>query len=260
MAQPMTDHRPTRPLPRARRRAQRWPLWAKVAMAGVVVAVVMLAVLAASRLLDRRDFSSTTLGGPIQRIDLQIAAGDIKLVAGSSDDVTVQRTSNWRLRRPTTTATVDGSTARIHATCPRVVVPLAACSVDHRVEVPPGVRVDVRTDSGTVTATGLDGWVRIVTSNGRVEASELHTDELIVDTVGGSVSASFGLAPSRVDVRSGGGDIELVLPADMYDIMVAADGGEVDLQVESEDLAERLVQLRSDGGDVIVLPHLARPG
>lgn len=250
----MTDLNSSRTLPRARRRAQRWPRWLKVIAALVVVVILGAAGLGAARLLDRREFSSVTLAGPVDRIDLQVASGDVELVEGSDGDVTVQRTSAWRLRPPDLVATVDGSTARIHATCPRVLVPLATCSVAHRIEVPEGVRVDVRTDAGTVSAEGLDGWVRIITSNGRVEATDLASDELVVDTHGGDVEAWFTDAPSRVDVATSGGDVELILPEAPYEVSVRSDGGDVETRVETEELAERMIRVRSDGGSVAIDP------
>lgn len=249
MAHPMTD----RPTPVGARRAARpWPRWLRVV---VVVGVVLLAgvvVLAALRLLDRRDFDSVTLGGPVERIDVQLTSGEVRLVPAEGEDVSVQRSRAWRFRSPEITATVDNGTARVRATCPRVVVPLGHCSADHRIEVPAGVRVDVRTDAGSVRVEGLDGWVRVVTTDGRVTGSDLRSPELIVDTSGGDVEVAFATSPSRVDLESGGGDIDVVVPSDRYEITTVSGGGEVIERVGSEAFAERRIHLRSGGGDIVV--------
>lgn len=260
MAHPMTDTGRATPRGVSPRRALRWPTWLRVVVLAAVVVVAVVVTVAAARLLDRREFSSVTLGGPVDRIDLQVARGDVELVAGTSDDVVVQRTTSWRFRGPDLTASVDGSTARIHASCPRVPLPLSDCSVTHRVEVPPGVRVDVRADAGSVVADGLDGWLRIITSNGRVEATGLLTDEILVDTHGGSVTIDFGRPPSRVDVVSGGGDVDLTVPEAMYELRIAAGDGEVTTRVDSVDMAERMIRIDTSGGDVVVDPtgRLAR--
>jgi hypothetical protein len=249
MAQPMIDQKSGGAVSRGDRR----PRWSKWVIAAGVVVIAAVLVSVAVRLLDRRDFGSITLGGPVDRIDIQVARGDVELVAGGSDDVVVQRSSSWRFQRPDLLATIEGSTARVHATCPRL-LPVSGCSVDHRVEVPPGVRVDVRTDSGSVTVADLDGWVRVVTSGGEVRAHGLQSDELLVDTNGGHVNVGFVRAPSRVDVVSGGGDVTVVAPADRYELAVNAGDGEIDDRLGSEEFAERSIQVQTNGGDLNLLP------
>ena len=251
MAHPMTD----RPAPVGARRAARpWPRWLRVVVLIGAVILVGAVVLAALRLLDRREFDSVTLGGPVDRIDVQLSSGEVRLVAAEGEDVAVQRSRAWRFRSPEIEATVDNGTVRVRATCPRVAIPLGHCSADHRIEVPSGVRVDVRTDAGSVQVEGLDGWVRVVTTDGEVTASGLRSPEMIVDSSGGRVEVGFAVSPSRVGLDSGGGDIHLFLPPDRYEITTVAGGGDVAERVGSEAFAERMVDLRSNGGDIIVEP------
>jgi hypothetical protein len=239
-------------LARSRAAGRRWPTWAKVLAAAGLIVLLGVAAVAAVGLLDRSDFTARTLAGPVVRVEVQVARGDIELVLGSSDDVVVQQTERWRFRRPDTTAVIDGATARIRSTCPRAVMLIGTCSVTHRVEVPPGVRVDVRTDSGEVTVQGLDGWVRVVTSDGRVEGTELRSPEVLVDTSGGKVHLGFDAQPSRVDVDSGGGDVVIVAPGGPYEVQVRAEGGEVEVGIEDEDMAEAIIAVASRGGSVSI--------
>lgn len=237
-------------------RRRRWPPRTRLTVIIIsVVAFLGLVVLGLS-LLDRRDFNALTLGGPVSRIDVQVADGDVELVPGTGDNVVVERTSNWRFRRPDADAYVEQGTARIRSGCPRIVIPGGNCSVTHRIEVPDGVRVDVRTNSGRVWMEGLTGWVRVVTTEGRVVGDGLLSPEVLIDTSGGSVRLDFAQAPSRVAVLSGGRNVRLWLPSGPYEIDVDAADGNVDIEVDTEDLAERVIEIDTDGGDVSVL----RPG
>ncbi|MGY6502575.1 MAG: hypothetical protein ACXIVQ_16955 [Acidimicrobiales bacterium] len=251
-----TTSRGTRPSPRLPRQ---WPQWARAVAVLVGLAILSVLIVLGIRLLDRRDFSSVTLGGPVTRIDIQVAEGHVELHPASGDDVVVERTADWRLRRPRSEAYVDGATVRIRAGCPRGLVVVGSCSVTHRIEVPDGVRVDVRTDSGRVWLYEVTGWVRVVTTEGRVVAEGLRSPEVLVDTSGGSVHLDFADAPSRVEVLSGGSNVTLGLPGGPYEFALRSGDGEVDVRVDAEELAERTVAIDSGGGDVWILPPGVRP-
>ena len=250
MAPPITSD--VDPDPAEPTRPGRWPVWLRALLAvGTLALVAVLAILGA-RLLDRRDFNAVTLGGPVNRIDVQVADGDVELVPGSGDDVVVERSSSWRFRRPDAEAYVDDGTARIRSGCPPIVLVVGSCSVTHRIEVPAGVRVDVRTYSGRVTLGGVTGWVRVVTTEGRVEGDGILSPEVLVDTSGGSVGLAFAGAPSRVAVVSGGSGVDLRLPGGPYELDVRPGDGDVDIDVETDDLAERVIEVDTDGGDVSI--------
>ncbi|QGG93753.1 DUF4097 family beta strand repeat-containing protein [Actinomarinicola tropica] len=235
------------------------PLWSLRRMA-LIVGLPLLVVLAVFvfSLLDRRELSTTTVAGPIDRVVVQVARGDVELVPAQpgTTDVSVESISRWRFMRPTAEvvqAERERDVVRIDAGCPRVVLVVGVCAVDFLIEVPPGVQVFVRTDDGEVVAEGLDGWARFVTSGGGVSATGLRSDEMLVESHGGAVDLDFASAPSRVDVTSDGGAVSLTVPdAEPYDVRTAGSSGELDIGIEDVGDAERVLRVR--GGDVTIRP------
>lgn len=232
-------------------------LWSARAVAAVALVVLVPVVsVFVLRLLDRTEFESTALPGPVDRIDVQLARGSVELVPASPDvvDVEIEKTTEWRFSRPSTSSEVDseGGTARIRASCPRIVLVVGTCSVDYRVQVPSGVRVTVRTDSGTVTATGLDGWLRVVTSGGRIVATDLSSPEALIDSGGGSVTLAFESPPSRVETLSRGGAVDITLPDGAYDVRTSPADAETSIAVPTDRSAERSIVIDSGGGHIRV--------
>lgn len=75
-------------------------------------------------------------------------------------------------------------------------------------EVPPGIRADVRTGDGNVAARGVGGDLRLVTGDGRIEADNC-AGALYGRTGDGSVRAAGRF--ERLELRTGDGSIELAV-------------------------------------------------
>ena len=233
------------------------PLWSVRRILLVIGLPLLLVVgLVALQLLDRRTVNSETLAGPVDRVVVQVARGDVRLVPAEegSTDLTVERTERWRFIRPETSVRVDrAGVATVTGSCPRIVIVIGSCAVDYVLRVPPGAQVYVRTDHGTVVAEGLDGWVRIVTDGGAVEASGLRSPEVVVESGGGDADLAFAASPSRIDVRSGGGDVAIAVPSGaFYAVDTRGSTGELDVRVEERTDAERTMRIDSGSGSVVV--------
>lgn len=234
------------------------PLWS-VRMVVLVVGLPLLILVAvlAYNLLDRREITSTTIAGPVDRVVIQLARGDVQLVpvTDRTTDVVVESTLRWRFIRPESTAERNppSGVANLTGSCPRVVIILGTCSVDYVVQVPSGTQVYVRTDEGTVVAEGLDGWVRIVTSGGAVTATDMRSPEVLVESEGGAVDLGFTSSPSRVDVASAGGEVAVQVPdGATYDLRTGGTTGELDVTVATDREAERTMRIRSGDGSVTI--------
>lgn len=233
------------------------PLWSlrRVALVVGVPLLVVVAVVVVN-LLDRRELATTTLPAPIDRIVVQVARGDVELIPAAPDsaDVVIESTSRWRVVRPEVEVVPDGNVARVHGSCPRIVLVVGVCSADFVIEVPAGVQVFVRTDDGSVRAQGLDGWSRLMTSGGTVSVTDMSGPELLVESEGGAVDVEMTSPPSRVDIQSGGGAVSLVLPDHQpYDVRTAGSTGEVEVGIDDVNDAERVIRIR--GGDVSIRPR-----
>ncbi len=84
------------------------------------------------------------------------------------------------------------------------------------VRVPKGVAVDLRTENGAVSVTGLDAAVHAATVNGSVRGEALATAAVEAESVNGAVHVALAspLDPrGRVTLESVNGRVALVLPA-----------------------------------------------
>ncbi|MER6914340.1 DUF4097 family beta strand repeat-containing protein [Streptomyces sp. NPDC000594] len=148
------------------------------------------------------------------------------------------------------------------------------CEARHTVRVPRDVVVTVRSDNGSVTATGLSTPLTAVTDNGHVTVRDttgpldLRSDNGSTTTEGvraerlkarsdnGDVRIGLrdGAAPDRVDIVSDNGDVHIGLPRSggPYDVDARSENGTARVDVDRDRKSPRVVTVRSDNGDVTV--------
>jgi DUF4097 and DUF4098 domain-containing protein YvlB len=140
---------------------------------------------------------------------------------------------------------------------------------DLKVQLPPGVRLEIETVSADVAAAGITGTLEIETVSGDVQAQGAPA-ELEIETVSGEVSVS--VATFSLDIETVSGDVEIHdasgrLEAETVSGEVDISGGpfsQVEVTTVSGDLDLRAglapsakVQLDTHSGDVtLTLPPL----
>ncbi|MFH9813965.1 DUF4097 family beta strand repeat-containing protein [Streptomyces sp. NPDC017230] len=145
----------------------------------------------------------------------------------------------------------------------------ADCAAKHRVEVPRGIAVRVKTDDGSVRAQGFrdsldirtaDGSVRVSDSTGplklRSDDGSLHADvssrQVNASTQDGSVHLELGAVPDLVETHSDDGSVTVALPRATYKVSAETDDGSVDVSVPRADASSHLVTARTQDGKVTV--------
>ncbi|MGH3588183.1 MAG: DUF4097 family beta strand repeat-containing protein, partial [Pseudonocardia sp.] len=206
------------------------------------------------------------------RLTVEVGSGQVTLRRAEGDRVEVRRTVRSRGVEPTLDerSTPDGVT--LVAQCPWAIG--AQCSVDYDVQVPDGVALTVRTDSGGVSITGVtgrdvkvdvdDGEVRLTDVHGAVDVTadsgnvvgeRLDVSSFAAETDSGAVTADFTRAPEKVEVVADSGDVELVLPAGPYRVQVEAESGEERIEVPVDSTSPSSVRVDTDSGDVQLRPR-----
>lgn len=236
-------------------------LIALIGTAGVVVAGL-------ATFFPNEDRSTFEQAGPIGAVEIDVEAGRVELVAGEDSIAKVTRTRRYLQGAPLVREEMVGGVFRLEAECRRFVA--AGCRVDHRVEVPPGVTVRVRSKRGSVSVTGVTGLVevdagaanvrlqgtrgpvRVDTSAGRVEGDDLIADYLDASTGAGSIRLTFTQPSGRLGLKSGAGNIDVALPgADGgYRVAAEAGAGDVDVTVEQNPGGNRAVIATSGAGNI----------
>ncbi|MEW2262336.1 MULTISPECIES: DUF4097 family beta strand repeat-containing protein [unclassified Streptomyces] len=167
---------------------------------------------------------------------------------------------------PKVTWRMDGDRLELRTHCSGMV---ADCATRHRVEVPRGVAVKVRSDDGSVRAQGFrdsldirtaDGSVRVSDSSGRLE---MHSDDgslradvsarqVKASTQDGSVRLRLATVPDLVETRSDDGSVRVSLPRETYKVSAESDDGSVDVSVPRDDASSHVVNARTQDGEVTV--------
>ncbi|MGW0433134.1 hypothetical protein ACWDV4_11410 [Micromonospora sp. NPDC003197] len=221
----------------------------------------------AARDEQREDTQSFPFSGP--KLTIENSLADLRLVAGASDGVEVQRSltgkaatgknANWSL--------TDG-TLKLTITCSGLVL---NCGGRHIVKVPPGVTVDVRSDApvravaipGDLTIKVTDNWIRVEDPSGKlrltgsganITVTGSRSAEVTTQVTNGGVDLSFAAAPTRVEARSSTGPVKVTLPAgaETYRVTTASDTGTAKSDVPNDPASPRVINAIAENGNATV--------
>jgi DUF4097 and DUF4098 domain-containing protein YvlB len=228
-----------------------------------------------------------TITGPVGVLKVEAGAGDILVVPTSGPDVQIDSTAKGAFHTPRLRAVKDGMTVRMDGNCPAI--SFGPCSATIVLHVPAGTDVDVQSTSGDLTASGLDGSVRLETGSGDLNATALSGDadlrtasgdvnaralagdialktasgdvnasDLAADTVqavtsSGDVELEFRLAPRDVDAATASGDVDVALPTGQtYRIEADSGSGDPHIGMRDDESSKRVIRARTSSGDVRV--------
>jgi len=228
------------------------PWWILVTASAVVLiaaTVLMGAWWAAS---SQTRVATSRVVGTLSAIELDLDEAAVEIVGGGGGAVGLRRTETYAFgRRPAETRGVAAGVLRLRSRCPDTV--LGTCRMAYRITVPDNVQVNVRTTSGPVAVSRLNGSSRIVTGSGRIRVDAFCGFSLSATSGSGDVLASTECSPDRVELRSGSGDVRAVVPRGRYRVDASSNfGAERVRGLSVADDASFAVQAISNGGDVTV--------
>lgn len=242
-----------------------------VAVGGVLAAVLFVGGCGSGSAEDaepeHRTFSLG--GGKTLKIDSDDSA--LEVVAADVKDVEVTRWFDGETMLgsdPKATWEMKGDRLMFRMKCAGVV---ADCDVKHRVEVPRGVRVEIGSHDGSVTAEGFATDLRVRSADGRVSvkgtsgALDVGSEDGAVEVAGdvrsrdvratsqdGRVRVELGAVPDRVDVDSEDGSVDIGLPKATYKVTTDVRDGGTEVSVPRDDGSAHVVDVRSRDGRVTV--------
>ncbi|MET8046655.1 MULTISPECIES: DUF4097 family beta strand repeat-containing protein [unclassified Streptosporangium] len=197
----------------------------------------------------QQDVVSYDVTGRVTALDVATGSGDIVVTESDRQAVHVTETIHWRGGdRPTTEHPVDGGTLALRHRCDGM-----SCSVDYKVEIPPGLTAKLDTGSGTITLRGLTGGVSAESGSGDIEAGNLGSKQFTADTGSGEVEARFAVMPDRVEIKTGSGDVAAYLPKGGYDVTTETGSGDETVEVVRDPSAPHKITLKTGSGDARVL-------
>jgi hypothetical protein len=223
---------------------------------------------------------------------MNIGGGDLGLRGDPADLGTAQLTGtvNYSLVRPNIYWNDGAGTAGARLGCP--FWSMANCELNAHVDLPVAAVVKASTDGGNVTATGLSGAVILHTGGGDVDVSHLsgpvsvttsggnvsvdqvagvtrlHTGggditgtgitahDVTAETSGGNVGLTLTVVPANLVVRTGGGDVTIIVPrlpdGVGYDLTATSGGGDVNRDVVIDQSSPYKITATTSGGNITV--------
>jgi len=227
------------------------------AIAGGLVMCLVVAfagLFAVNTLLDSEKTDRFAVTEPVQKLVVAADAGDVKVVATDTDRVTVRRTTHWVTSEPKPTKTVSGGVLRLADDCEGWTT--FRCETSYRIEVPRGLAVEVKADSGDVDVRGVTGAVNLASDSGDVSGHALAGARLRATSDSGDVRLGLVSSPLSVEALSDSGDVDVDLPRGEYALDTHTDSGDTTVRdIVRYDRADHAVKARSDSGDVTVGAH-----
>lgn len=272
-------------------RPGRRPSWQRTAWLAVGVTFTAVCVLAVGlnvlAWLGERvtEQQHTYPAAGVSRVEVASGGGDVRVVHGTEGQVVVERRVHWSYAHPRLTERVEGATLHVGSRCARL--PDFRCGTDYVIHVPDGVsvsawassgdvsvrdvtgQVELRTSSGDVTVSGVDGdldaWlssgdlrvddvrgrVSATTSSGDVTLTGLRSSDVDVRASSGDTRLEFAEVPDAVNVQASSGDVDVAVPArDPYRVRVVTSSGDENVDVLQDPAASRSIRVDVSSGDV----------
>ncbi len=264
-AVPLPPPRPSRPERRTPAGVRvLWTVFAGLLVVGALVwGSFQVVVLLAHE--EHTELSSYPAAG-LTRLEVDGAAGSIRVEGSGGDTVEVRAEISDGLRRTGESQTVDGDTLRLRSTCP--IFESTWCRVDYTISLPRDLELALDSDDGSIRVTGttgpvtahadngsmeltdLAGSMQVSTDNGRIEASRLTSPTVSADTDNGRIMLEFIAPPTAVTATADNGRVEVVVPDDgtSYRLDIVTDNGSRTEDVPINSSSTRSITIHTDNG------------
>lgn len=220
--------------------------------------------------LARQDQSHRTVyDRPPTALTIDLASGDVTIVAGPPDRVTVARRLTWSYGQPQAQESWQGSTLIVKASCERRRLP--GCAVDYSIETPPATTIRVRTADGAITVQDLtgeldlgtragavrvgnsEGRLRVYSGDGDITGTGLRSPDVAAQADNGGVDLAFTAAPTMVRALLSNGDVTVAVPlADAYKVNASNRSGGRAITVREDTGSPRVIDVETRDGGVRV--------
>ncbi|GLW63616.1 hypothetical protein Arub01_18600 [Actinomadura rubrobrunea] len=199
----------------------------------------------------------------VTAVRLTSDGGRVEIVGSDAPGIAVQERLRWSNSRnkPRPRHSVADGTLTLSSSCGHTIIGGGACEIAYRVRVPRGLALQVTTDDGAISASGLNGRLTLRTGNGpitvrhlRAPALSAHTDSGAIRVSGRAETADLrtdtgtiqaaALQAARLTAHTQDGRIHLTGRADTADLQTDSGG------IDATALASRRLTARTADGTV----------
>jgi DUF4097 and DUF4098 domain-containing protein YvlB len=194
---------------------------------------------------------------PVTSLRVDNPVGNTEIEGTDATTVSVVEQLNYASNPPQTSHTITGGQLNLDYTCPsgadNITINVNVCSVAYIVKVPRHIVVQIDSQAGAVTLTGLAGQLTITSSTGSIDADELTSAAVTARTSAGAITLVFTAPPTTVDAQAQVGSVTVQLPTGTaYAVDAGSQVGNVDVTVQRDPNSAHRVAAQSQVGSVTV--------
>ncbi|RKE19586.1 hypothetical protein [Streptomyces sp. TLI_171] len=194
---------------------------------------------------DQRKTVSYEVPGRITELVVDGEVGGIEVRAADGPAQVIEKRT-WKDEEPQPTHTLEGGVLKLTYSC-------SQCGVGYEVRVPAGTKLRLTETTGGIVLRGMAGDIRAQTVTGGVEGTGLRAADVTLEATTGGVSAQFAAAPTRAELRTETGGVELTVPAgESYSVDAHAETGGTEVSVPTQAGAARSLVAKAHTGGVKV--------
>lgn len=228
------------------------------------------AVSAASGIVVQSKNVTRTFVGTMSTVHVTVD-GDVQVQPGPTGQVMVTIHKVWSFQQPTVSETQSGNAITVSASCPGVQFG-GTCSTSVRMTVPPAMALDLASQNGNVSASGVKGALdlhsgggdvnvasvsgplRLSSDNGNVTGTGLTSTQAQASSDDGDVDLTFATVPTTVTASTDNGNVSVGLPhgPTAYLVSASTDNGNRSVGVHTDSASDRHIVVDSSNGDVSV--------
>ncbi|MEU5385910.1 DUF4097 family beta strand repeat-containing protein [Kitasatospora cineracea] len=213
--------------------------------AAAVVALLAVGAVGCGPWDDQKKTVSYEVPGQVTELEVDGQVGGIEVRAGDGPVQVVEKRT-WRDREPQATHVLADGVLKLAYSC-------SQCGIGYQVRVPAGTVLRLKETTGGISLHGLSGDVTAEAVTGGVEATGLRSANVLLKTETGGVTARFAAAPTRAELRTETGGVQLTVPAgEAYEVDAHASTGGTDVSVPSQAGAAHALVARANTGGVKV--------
>ncbi|MFI6600439.1 DUF4097 family beta strand repeat-containing protein [Nonomuraea sp. NPDC050536] len=185
----------------------------------------------------------------VTALQLKSGSGDSVISEYDGTAIRVTETLQWRDSKPKPQHKVNGDTLFMTYDCPSN---WGSCSVDYKIEIPKGVKLDADVGSGNLTLRSLTGDLTLNAGSGDIDGSGLGGKKLFAEDGSGNIELKYAAQPDNVDMKTGSGDLTLRVPNGSYDVKTHIGSGDKNVTLPSDSGSSHKISVDAGSGDVDV--------
>ena len=190
-----------------------------------------------------------TISSSLTTLVVTGGVGEVSVTGSEHSTTSVLDEISYSSTPPVLTRMVTGKILTLGSYCP--VQP--RCVVNYDIQVPRGVAVRVRLQTGTIRLSGLAGQVTATTGVGTITALDLSSRTVSLRTGVGEVDAGFTVPPDTVQASAEIGEINIGVPGTVS-YQVDAQANQTVINVAESTSSRHVITASTDVGAITVVP------